>query len=159
MRKVESYVAVEMNPSTLFAEESVKENLSYRNIVAWRGGKIRLSDKNLVKRFWHGTVGNESAPYDDKMKQLEDDIVKKNEVIQNLSEARDRLVSCLEEKVNCKECCKVPTSAPLYNCPEGHIICSSCYEGPSSECPACGRSMGRVISLIGLTLIQKIKHS
>ena len=36
LRKVEAYIAVEMNPSPLFAEESVKDNLSYRSIVGHR---------------------------------------------------------------------------------------------------------------------------
>ena len=35
----------------------------------------------------------------------------------------------------CKVCLKVPTSAPLYNCPEGHITCSSCYGGMTSQVP------------------------
>ena len=32
---------VEMNPSPLFVEESVKDNPSYRSIVVWRGGKLQ----------------------------------------------------------------------------------------------------------------------
>ena len=134
MSKVEAFIAVEMNPSTLFVEESVKENLSYRSIVAWRGGKLQLSDKTLVKRFWHGSVKYDSAHSDD-------------------------LTSCLKEQVRCKACLKVPISAPIYNCPEGHIICSSCYKGARSECPSCHKLVGCTLSLIGLTLIQKIKHS
>ena len=65
MSKVEAFIAVEMNPSPLFVEESVRENLSYRNIVAWRGGELQLYDKNLVKRFWHGSVGHDDWKGDD----------------------------------------------------------------------------------------------
>ena len=156
LSKVEAFVAVEMNPSPLFAEESVKENLSYRSIVAWRGGKLQLSDKSLVKRFWHGTVGQDSAHSYNK-KGLEAQLAEKI----NLLEARDKLISCLTEKVRCMACFKVPISAPLYSCPEGHIICSSCYKGSTSTCPSrpCYEEVGRHISLIGLTLIEKIKHS
>ena len=57
------------------------------------------------------------------------------------------------------DCRKVPNSAPLYNCPNGHIICSSCYKGSRSECPSCYDVVGSAISLIGLTIIEKIKHS
>ena len=168
MSKVEAFIAVEMNPSPLFLEESVKENLSYRNIVAWRGGKLQLYDKTLVKRFWHGSVGHDSA-HSDKEKELETEIFKKANVIcskvemmtlnDNLSDATDKLISCLEEQVRCKCCLKVPTSVPLYNCPEGHIICSSCHKGDTSACPSCRKPVGCSISLIGLTLIQNIKHS
>ena len=76
MDKVEAFIAVEMNPSTLFAEESVRENLSYRSIVAWRGGKLQISDKNLVKKYWHGPVGHDLA-HGDKQKKIEAQIAEK----------------------------------------------------------------------------------
>ena len=158
-----------MNPSPLFVEESVKDNLSYRSIVVWRGGKLHLSDKNLVKKFWHGSVEHDSA-HSDKEKELEAQLAEKNKDIRakdqiirlkdTLLEARDKLISCLEEKVRCVDCHNVPTSAPLYNCPEGHIICTSCYKGARSLCPSCSyKFVGSTISLIGLTLIENIKHS
>ena len=80
MNEVEAYIAVEMNPSTLFAEESVRENLSYRSIVAWRGGKLQISDKNLVKKYWHGPVGHYLA-HSDKQKELEAQIAEKEKDI------------------------------------------------------------------------------
>ena len=169
LSKVEAYIAVEMNPSPLFVEESVKDNLSYRSIVVWRGGKLYLSDKTLVKKFWHGSVGHDSCQGDGQ-KGVEAQIAEKNKDIRSkdeiirmkdiLLEARDRLISSLEEKVRCKDCHKVPNSAPLYNCPQGHTICSSCHKGVTTQCPSCHWLVGsRSISLIGLTVIENIKHS
>ena len=98
---------MEMNPSPLFVEESVKDNLSYRSIVVWRGGKLQLLDKNLVKKFWHGFVGHDSVQGDGQ-KGVEAQIAEKNKDIRskdqiirmkdNLLEARDRLMEEGERK-------------------------------------------------------------
>ena len=92
--------------------------------------------KNLVKNFWHGSVGHNLA-HGDKQKELEAQIAEKEKDIRTKVEvmrlkdsllvAKNKQISSLEEKVKCEVCLKVPTSAPLYNCPEGHIICSPCY--------------------------------
>ena len=87
MSKVEAFIAVEMNPGPLFAEESVKDLLpsglsyAYRNIVAWHGGKLQLSDKNLVKRFWYGSVAQSHSAHSDKQKELEAEIAEKDKDI------------------------------------------------------------------------------
>ena len=172
MGKVEAYIAVELVLGSFLtpaiAEESLKEGSVYRNIVAWQGGELKLSREYHVKKFWHGTVGCGSGRSSAE-NELETAIVGKNEQIKkNVQLIRDnelklgeknKFISCLEEDVRCKACLRVPNSAPLHNCSTGHILCHSCFKGPESPCPSCKKEMGSAVSLIGLTVIERIKHT
>ena len=73
--------------------------------------------------------------------------------------SHDKLVSCLEERVNCPVCLDVPTSGNIYSCPEGHLICASCYQGSNSLCPLCRTRMGKNVSLLASTVIENIEHA
>ena len=53
---MEAYVAVEICFGPLLVEEAVRKKSVYRNIVAWRGGPLDLSNGRHVKNFWTGTV-------------------------------------------------------------------------------------------------------
>ena len=53
---MEAYVAVEICFGPLLIEEAVRKKSVYRNIVAWRGGPLDLSNTRHVKSFWTGTV-------------------------------------------------------------------------------------------------------
>ena len=110
-------------------------------------------------RFWYGAV----TSGDFELRKL---LVEKDEQIRILAEEKERMIeehqnlsARLEEEVRCKECFNVPTSAPLHSCSNGHITCSICFKGPSSTCPHCEAKMGESTSLIGLTVIETIKHS
>ena len=63
----------------------------------------------------------------------------------------------LEQMVRCASCSKVPSSSPIFNCPTGHLLCSSCYKGRSSWCPTCKKRMGKTVSLLAESLIGSLK--
>ena len=73
--------------------------------------------------------------------------------------SHEKLVSCLEERVNCPVCLEVPTSGAIYSCPEGHLICATCYQGSNSLCPCCRTRMGKNVSLLASTVIENIEHA
>ena len=63
----------------------------------------------------------------------------------------------LEEMVRCAACSKVSSTSPIFNCPTGHLLCSSCYRGSSSCCPRCKRRMGKTVSLLAEAVIGSLK--
>ena len=92
-------------------------------------------------------------------KRLENE---KNELEVKLAEkcaSHEKLVSCMEERVNCPVCLEVPTSGAIYTCPEGHLVCATCYQGSNSLCPMCRTRMGKNVSLLASTVIENIEHA
>ena len=69
-RKVEAYVAVEICFGPRLVEEAVRKKSVYRNIVAWSGGPLDLSNEKHVKSFWTGTVHEKKDEKRDESKQL-----------------------------------------------------------------------------------------
>ena len=65
----------------------------------------------------------------------------------------------LEAMVLCAACSKPPASLPIFICPTGHLVCSSCYRGPSSWCSVCKSRMGRTVSLLAQAVITRVKLS
>ena len=68
------------------------------------------------------------------------------------------LVEKLEERVTCPVCLEVPMSGAIYSCPKGHLICASCFQGPSSRCPICRTKMFKTMSLLATTVVANIEH-
>ena len=96
---------------------------------------------------------------DQQSRKLQDE---KEEQIQKLEEKTkklEELTKKVEERVECPVCLEVPTAGPLHTCPNGHIICHSCFQGPASDCPVCRARMGSGISLLGAAVIETIEHS
>jgi hypothetical protein len=79
---------------------------------------------------------------------------KKNKTI----DQHEKLCLELEERVKCPVCLEVPTAGPIYSCPSGHTVCSTCYQGQASNCPLCRTMMYKNTSLIGMTVIENIEH-
>jgi len=75
-----------------------------------------------------------------------------------VEEQHRRLQQVLRERVECPVCMDLPTSGPLHSCPNGHLVCSSCYPGPASPCPSCRATMGATRSLLAVTVIEAIQH-
>jgi len=67
----------------------------------------------------------------------------------------EALVQKLRDKVWCPVCFKVPRSAPVPVCPNGHVVCSSCEW---QVCPICRRAMEGGRSLLALTVVENIEH-
>jgi len=62
------------------------------------------------------------------------------------------------ERVRCPTCLDIPSAGPIYTCPRGHCVCSSCYQGDSSRCPVCRARMSGTVSLIAATVIENLEH-
>ena len=78
--------------------------------------------------------------------------------LETSQKALKTLTEQLEERIKCPVCLEVPTSGPVYSCPQGHLVCSACYQGPSSNCPICRTRMAKTISLLATTVIENIEH-
>jgi E3 ubiquitin-protein ligase SIAH1 len=92
---------------------------------------------------------------DIKTKQLE---LNRMELEQKTNQL-EALTSQLEERVKCPVCLDVPTTGPIYSCPNGHSICSTCYKGQNSKCPMCRTKMNKNTSLLAVTVIENIEHA
>ena len=62
------------------------------------------------------------------------------------------------ERVRCPTCLDIPTAGPVYTCPRGHCVCSSCYQGDASRCPVCRARMSGTVSLLAATVIENLEH-
>ena len=78
--------------------------------------------------------------------------------LETSQKALKTLTEQLEERIKCPVCLEVPTSGPVYSCPQGHLVCSTCYQGPNSNCPICRTRMAKTISLLATTVIENIEH-
>lgn len=73
-------------------------------------------------------------------------------------EARfEGLVSKLQAKVECPVCYDVPKKAPVYVCPNGHMVCRVCRQDNCPTCRACMSAGGT--SVLALAVIENIPHS
>jgi len=61
----------------------------------------------------------------------------------------------LKEHVECPVCLDVPTSGPIYTCPNGHFVCPKCK---GQMCPTCRGNMSNGKSLLAVTVIENIDH-
>ena len=78
--------------------------------------------------------------------------------LETSQKALKTLTEQLEERIKCPVCLEVPTVGPVYSCPQGHLVCSICYQGPNSNCPICRTRMAKTISLLATTVIENIEH-
>ena len=87
-----------------------------------------------------------------------DDIENLTKNYELLAEKYEKLTIQLEDRIKCPVCLDIPRSGPVFCCPKGHAVCSSCYQGHSSECPMCRTRMYRNTSLLAATVIESIEH-
>jgi len=59
------------------------------------------------------------------------------------------------KELECPVCKVVPREGPIYECPNGHLVCQECKRG---TCPICREAMGHHRSLLAVALIEKIYH-
>ena len=93
------------------------------------------------------------------LQSMDMELLEVEEKLQALTLKEEERDKKLEAMVLCAACSKPPVSLPIFNCPTGHLICSSCYRGPSSWCPVCKTKMGRTVSLLAQALITSLKFS
>ena len=56
--------------------------------------------------------------------------------------------------VQCNICLEVPEESPIYQCENGHIICTSCRQ-QLTDCPSCRVKLGRTRSLVTEQLLDQ----
>ena len=93
------------------------------------------------------------------LQSMDMELLEVEEKLQALTLKEEERDKKLETMVLCAACSKPPVSLPIFNCPTGHLVCSSCYRGPSSWCPVCKTKMGRTVSLLAQALITSLKFS
>ena len=93
------------------------------------------------------------------LQSMDMELLEVEEKLQALTLKEEERDKKLETMVLCAACSKPPVSLPIFNCPTGHLVCSSCYRGPSSWCPVCKSKMGRTVSLLAQALITSLKFS
>ena len=68
-------------------------------------------------------------------------------------EMDDELIEVLE----CPVCLKMPRQTPVYQCENGHCICSECYV-KLTNCPICRKALGKIRNLVFERLLKKMSH-
>merc|ERR1712029_1130427 len=61
------------------------------------------------------------------------------------------------EGLNCPVCLKLPRQAPVYQCENGHCVCSDCH-AKLTGCPICRMALGKIRSLVFEQLLNKMSH-
>lgn len=51
-------------------------------------------------------------------------------------------IGSLNEQLECPVCLELPKSPPIYQCPNGHMVCNICH-GKLQECPQCREPLGK----------------
>ena len=100
--KVEAYVAVEICFGPLLIEEAVRKKSVYRNIVAWRGGPLDLSNTKHVKSFWTGTVRDGMSETNVEKQHEPKQLVKSASLIWRISKYKEESIDyihCHPEKL------------------------------------------------------------
>ena len=142
------------NSAENWKEKYEKLELKLRKKAANVVSKVefeKLSEKNMKNEL---TILKMKSMCEKK----DEDLVMKGEAMSEIKEKLRNLTSRLEERVKCPVCLDVPTTGPIYNCPKGHCICSSCYRGFHSQCPMCRTHMYQQTSLLAVTVIENIDH-
>jgi len=61
-------------------------------------------------------------------------------------------VISLKEHLECPVCLELPKSSPIYQCPNGHIVCNICHK-KLHFCPQCREPLGKYRSRIAEELM------
>ena len=64
-------------------------------------------------------------------------------------------LSQVEDDLECPVCLTVPTSPPIFQCRNGHLICKTC-KVRLANCPTCRKPLGHFRNLLAEKLIAKI---
>ncbi len=55
---------------------------------------------------------------------------------------KELAVISLKEHLECPVCLELPKSSPIYQCPNGHIVCNICHK-KLQFCPQCREPLGK----------------
>ena len=65
-------------------------------------------------------------------------------------------ISDLMTMLECPVCMDTADRAPIYQCPEGHLLCESC-NGRLLDCPQCGHALMNARNRIAEELAEKLQ--
>jgi len=65
------------------------------------------------------------------------------------------MMQYLRSSVLCPVCLDVPSSGPIFICPNGHSVCSTCKR---NKCPTCRAAMGSIRNRVAEMVINVIDH-
>ena len=60
--------------------------------------------------------------------------------------------------LECPVCMDTADRAPIYQCPEGHLLCESC-NGRLLDCPQCGHALMNARNRLAEELAEKLEAS
>ena len=99
-----------------------------------------LEEKEVMKSELKMKVGKQKKEMEDLTKKIE---------------LHDGFVAKLKNQIECPVCLGVPSEAPVFSCPNGHMICNRCK---MDTCPTCKEAMGQDKSLLAVTILENIDH-
>jgi len=108
--------------------------------------RIKLSNRNKLE-YLHNQLKKTKDKNNTLLEQLDD---KEEE-----RKFEEEKVNDLKKHVECPVCLDVPRKAPVFSCPNGHLVCQKCK---SKSCPTCRVAMGDNKSLVAIAVIEKILH-
>ena len=113
---------------------SKQQNQSDENIEVNQEGN-KQNTEQAVSELEKKVTMIEQELKDSNLKRLEE---KENFKTHRNAQMVEQLASKqqFEVDVRCPSCFEIPTSGPIYCCPMNHFICSNCYLGLDSPCPA-----------------------
>ena len=114
--------------------------------------ELRKKSENKIK-----LLEEELKIHKDKLRTGD---VSRNEEFITLKKKHTSLESSLSSSLECPVCFYVPTSGPVFQCPNGHLMCSPCrqHKCPTGRCPTCTLGMANIKSLVALAVIENIDH-
>ncbi len=62
-------------------------------------------------------------------------------------------INSLKEQLKCPVCLELPKSPPIYQCPNGHIVCNICHK-KLQVCPQCREPLGKNRNLFAENIME-----
>merc|ERR1712126_228078 len=125
-------------------------------------GEVRLEMKEKYLRDKEDALNKKEIEFEEKVKLFDATVIEmdktKKQMEEELKENKDKmkkLVSELRSGIYCPVCLSVPTQGPVYVCPNGHTVCSTCK---TTNCATCRTKMCDSTSLLAVTVINNIDH-
>ena len=86
----------------------------------------------------------------------------KTEEVETVESELQAIESKLADSLECPVCWEIATEGLLHCCPNGHLVCETCYQSITKKtdplCPSCRVPMGSNISLLASVIQQNIRY-
>eukprot|EP00092_Neocalanus_flemingeri_P010804 GFUD01011634.1.p1 GENE.GFUD01011634.1~~GFUD01011634.1.p1 ORF type:complete len:407 (+),score=86.08 GFUD01011634.1:109-1221(+) len=152
LHKIETNSDMETEYASLLEEYETSRNKSKELLETFmvEKKKVDKEHKSICKESEEFKVKHEILLDESKIRQEESRV--KYEVLER---KHNSLVDKLHERIECPVCLEIPEAGPVFNCPNGHLVCSKCK---SNSCPTCRSKMFEGKSLLAVTVLENIEH-